>query len=175
MTTTFNTVAEIKQQLLLEAENQTVTDPTIQSYLEMANMQVYQMIKRNYERDNFTSYINPDGTTQKDFFVVLSPIRSIVAIMKNNTPLTNTDYTIVYENSGVNIPGVSIGDVISILYVPETYTLLERALAILGLLTRFNPFTDETNSTVYAHWKQVKDQCYHTIRSNFGTSTYSSQ
>lgn len=170
----YNTVEQVKEQLLLESENQTINDTTIGNYITRAHAQVFQSIKRNYERDNFTATLNPDGTTQTEFFVVIKPIKTIVAVLKNNVALSTEDYTIIYENSGITVPGANLGDVISILYVPEVYVLYELALAILGLMTRFNPFTDDNNQSTYYHWKKVKDDCYKTIRSNFGASTYSS-
>jgi hypothetical protein len=171
----YNSKQTIKEQLLLESENQTIPDATIENYITLAHTQVFQNIKRTYERDNFTTSFNPDGSTNRNFFVILAPIHSVVAVLKNGTELTNTDYTLIYESTGINVPGANLGDVISILYVPEVYVLYERALAILALMTRFNPFTEDNNNSVYYHWKKVKDDCYKTIRSNFGTSLYSSQ
>lgn len=170
----WNTVDEIKEQLLLESENQTISNDTIQTYLNNAHKEVFQSIKRNYERDNFTVGLNPDGSTQTDFFVTLSPINTVIAVLKNNTELDSESYEVIIQDSGVRITSPSYGDVYSVLYVPDVYILYERAICILKLMTRFNPFTDDNNQSTYYQWKKTRDSCYNQIRSNFGTSCYSS-
>jgi hypothetical protein len=151
----FNEVEDIKTRLLLESENQTIPDQTIQDYLNEANQEVFDTIGRNHEREIFTG-------VARTFF----PIKEIVAVYLDGDLLDEEDYTITENNQRIDV--TSSYSELEVLYIPQIYVLYERAICIVNLMTRLNPTVSEDTSTVYLNWKNKQKTYLDKIMSKFG-------
>ncbi len=163
----FNTIEEIKDLCLLETENQTLNDQTIQSYLDDANLELYNEINRKAERDSFISE-KAGSITFYPYFNVLQ----IRFIKVNDTLVDEDDYRICDDGDGVEIDDIEIGDVIEIHSIPPNYKMLERAIFIINLRTRLNPFKNDSIDPIYNEWIQKRDNFKKALKSKFGTALY---
>jgi len=169
-----NTINEIKSNLLLETENQTLTDNQIQTFLDQANEQMFAEIRRSTEQDHFTAI----QETEK--FFPMFKIYEIKAVTKTTdtitgqetTTLSSSDWEFIYDNDGIQISNLQRGDLIRIYYVPVNYKVLEKAIAMENILSRLNPFAGENINPSYATWRERAKNYKTLILKNFGTGTY---
>lgn len=165
---TYNTVEEIKGKMLLETENQTMADIDIQSYIDDANIEMTNDIKRASEIDCFTS--KTDGSV---IFYPFFNVSEILEIRVNDVILDSDEYRLVRNNDGVEIDNIDRGDRVEIVSIPPNYKMLERAYAIIEIRTRLNPFKNDTVDSIYAIWDKKKKDFLRVLRGKFGTAKYS--
>ena len=163
----YNTVQELKKKLLLESENQTISDADIQTYIDDANVEMFDNIKRTMERDEFIS--EKSGTvTFYPFFNV-----SIIRRVKVNDEIIDTsDYSISFDGDGVEVQNINVGDVVETFTIPINYKNLERAITIVNIRTRLNPFKNNTVDPIYNEWVLKRDNFKKALKSKFGVGLY---
>lgn len=164
----YNTIEEIKKLLLLESENQTMTDAEIQTYIDDANQEMFDDIKRTMERDEFIA--EDSGSVIFYPFFNVSLIRRVKV---NDTVIDAANYSGSFDGDGVEIQDIKIGDIVETFTIPTNYKRLERALTIVNIRTRLNPFKNNTVDPIYNEWVQKKDDAKKALKSKFGTGLYS--
>jgi hypothetical protein len=164
-TLSFNEIGDIKKRLLLEEDDQTMSDDVIQEYLDEAHQEVFDSIGRNCEREVF--YATED---RPDRFYTQLPIREIKRVIVGGTEVSSEDYEVIDENSGITFEP-ALYERIEVIYIPEMYVLFERAIAICNLMTRLNPTIGEATSTVYLNWSNKKKNYLKTLKNKFGVDS----
>ena len=163
----YNTIEEIKSELLLEDENQTLSDQAIQSKINDANRELVSLIGRSVEYDSFIA--EESGT------VMVTPFFSIfkvISVKVNNVEADSDDWEVVYEGDGISIDNINKGDEIHVISIPPNYKMLERAICIVSIRSRLNPFENNTVNPIYSEWKEKKTDFLKAIRRKFGASAY---
>ena len=164
----FNTIEEIKAKLLLESENQTMTDEEIQTYINDANEEMFEDINRTAERDSFIA--------EKAGTVTLYPffnVREICSLKVNDTFIDGDLYEVSIDGDGVSIQDIKIGDVVEMITIPSNYKMLERAMCIVNIRTRLNPFKNNVVDPIYNEWVMKRDNFKKIIKAKFGMALYS--
>ncbi len=164
----YNTVEEIKKLLLLEQENQTMTDAEIQTYIDDANQEMHDDIKRTMERDEFVA--EDSGSVSFYPFFNVNLIRRVKV---NDVVIEAANFRVSFDGDGVEVDDISIGDVVETFTIPTNYKRLERALTIVNIRTRLNPFKNNTVDPIYNEWVQKRDDAKKALKSKFGTGLYS--
>ena len=163
----YNTIDEIKGKLLLESENQTMTNTEIQTYLDDANVDMTSAIGRTMERDEF---ISEDSGS-----VIFYPFFNVVQIRRikvNDTVIDSTSFRISFDGDGVEIDDINVGDVVETFTIPSNYKILERAFCIVEIKTRLNPFKNNAVDPIYNEWFEKKKNVLKALKSKFGTALY---
>lgn len=163
----YNSVEEIKDILLLESENQTLTDSQIQAYINDANLEMFNFINRTAERDEFISE-KQGSVTFYPFFNVFK----ICSIKVNSEFIEASDYSISIDGDGVTIANISIGDIVELITIPTNYKMLERAICMVNIRTRLNPFKNDTIDPIYNEYTMKRDKAIKLIKSKFGAALY---
>jgi len=163
----YNKVEEIKNLLMLESENQTLSDDDIETYIADANEEMIDELRRAIEIDYFTA--EDSGTLT--FFPYFN-VSSITSIKVDDVVIPASRYSLVYSNDGVAITLMEDGDKVEIYYIPKNYKLLERAMSVVNIMTRLNPFTGEQLSPVYLDWREKRKNYLRIIKGKFGTGKY---
>lgn len=158
---TLNTVEEIKKRLLLESEDQTIDDETIEEYIEEANEEMFDTIKREFERDVFYA--------DEGRYYLWFPAVSIEKVYIDGEE--TTDYALEGSQK-VLIEGYDSQEKIEIEYIPKIYKLYERAICICNLMTRLNPMVQEQPSTIYLNWSNKKKKYESQLNNKFGINSY---
>ena len=164
----FNTIEEIKKLLLLESENQTMDDAEIQTYIDDANIELFDEINKTAERDVFTA--ETDGTVT---FYPYFNVKQICSVKVNGSFIAASLYEISIDGDGIAIQEISIGDVVETITIPSNYKMLERAICIVNIRTRLNPFKNNVVDPIYNEWVLKRDRFRKAIKSKFGTGLYS--
>lgn len=163
----YNTIEEIKDLLLLESENQTMTDAQIQTYINDANLEMTDEINRTAERDSFIA--EKQGTiTFYPFFNVIE----ICSVKVNDIFIDKDLYEISIDGDGVSIQEISIGDIVETITKPSNYKMFERAICIVNIRTRLNPFKNNTVDPIYNEWFEKRKNARRALKSKFGTALY---
>ena len=163
----YNTVEEIKEKLLLESENQTLSDSQIQTYLNDANRDMISELKRAIEVDRFVAEVR--GTNI--FYPIFNTVE-VISIKVNNVELDSDEYRLVYFNDGIEILSLDVGDQVEYLSIPPNYKVLEMAFTIVAIKTRLNPFKNNTVDPIYNEWNEKKTNALKVLRSKFGADSY---
>jgi len=163
-----NTVEEIKTLLLLESENQTMSDSVIQGYLDDANSEMFDDINKTAERDSFLS--REQGTIT---FYPFFNVKTICSVKVNDEFIDVDTYEISIDGDGVSIESIKVGDRVETVTLPSNYKMLERAICIVNIRTRLNPFKNNTVDPIYNEWVLKRDKFTKLIKSKFGTGLYS--
>lgn len=163
----YNTVEEIKEKLLLESENQTLTDSQIQTYINDANRDMISDLKRAIEVDRFVA-----ATQGTNVFYPFFNTVEIISIKVNDVELDSDEYRLVYLNDAIEILGLEIGDQVEYLSIPPNYKVLEMAYTIVAIKTRLNPFKNNTVDPIYNEWNEKKTNATKAIKSKFGADSY---
>ena len=165
---TLNTPAEVKAKLLLESENQTMTDEEIQTYLDDAQQEMIDEINRTAERDHFIS--EEQGTI---IFYPFFNVSTISLVKVNNVVIADSLYEISADGDGIAIEDIKIGDIVDTTTQPSNYKRYELAICIVNIRTRLNPFKNNTVDPIYNEWVQKRDNYKKALKSKFGTGLYS--
>ena len=171
-----NTVDDIKRALMLEVENQTLSDDDFRNYLNDAYDEMLEDIGRSMEIENFRAYESEDvimPDSGEGIFTTYFNIQEIVEIKVNDTAITTDDYELISRNDRVSIDSITSGDEVEISYIPKNYKILEKAICLVNILTRLNPFTNDTVNPSYAKWIKKRDDAARGIKSKIGTALYS--
>ena len=159
----FNNIEDIKKRLILESEDQTISDALIEEYLEEAEQEVYDNIRRKQEREVF--YVTED---QEERFECYFNVLEVKKVYVNNSEYT--DYELV-DDKFIKIEDLELFSKVEVFYVAEDYKLYERAIVIVNLMTRLNPMIAETTSTVYLNWANKKKTYEKNLKSKYGTGS----
>lgn len=171
----FNTIDEIKSKLLLESENQTLSDAEIQSYIDDANQELYDSINRTAERDSFLIEARPRQSSTASFTRTIYPyfnVRSICSVKVNDVFIDSSLYDISPDGDGISIQELKVGDYVETITIPSNYKMFERALCIVGIRTRLNPFKNNVVDPIYNEWVLKRDNYKKTLKGKFGTALY---
>lgn len=176
----YNTVAEIKELLMLESENQTLSDTAIQSYLDDAEETLYSEIHRSQETDRF--YLTPDKLSSADIvdFVLFFRVSEIISVRDATThaDISSDNYSLIRRNQAIRIDASSSGAnlssniIIEVDYIPVNYKYAERAIAMVNILGRIDPFSNDQINPNLLVWKSNKKNYINMILGNFGTNSY---
>jgi len=163
----YNTIEEIKDLLFLESENQTMSDEQIQAYINDASEEMNDKINRTSERDSFIAE-EAGSVTFYPYFNV----KSISSVKVNDTIIDTTEYEISLDGDGITIGDIQIGDIVKTITIPSNYKKYERAICIVNIRTRLNPFKNDTVDPIYNEWIQKRDDFKRALRSKYGTGLY---
>lgn len=167
----YNSIEEIKDLLLLESENQTLTDAQIQSYINDANTDMISELKRAIELDTFTATCS--GTNNFTPFFNVESVDSVrVKSSGDWVELDEDEYRLIRNNDVLEVDDLKVGDKIELYSIPPNYKMLERAMTIVSIRTRFNPFKNQTIDPLYATWTEKKTNFLKALRSKFGAAKY---
>lgn len=163
----YNTVEEIKRVLLLEDENQTMTDDEIEDYISDANEEMIADIKRSFEYDSFVS--------EKSGTVIFYPYFNVVTINRvvvNDVDLDSSEYSVSSDGDGVQIPNIKIGDVVETYTIPSNYKQYERAICVTNIRSRINPWSGDSIDGIYAIWNAKRKNFRKALLGKFGATAY---
>ena len=169
-----NTIEEIKNLLLLENENQTMSDEQIQTYINDANLEMTNEINRTAERDSFLIDIIPRQSSSS-FTRIVYPffnVKKICSVKVNDEFIDSDKYEISIDGDGILIQELRIGDVVETITIPSNYKMFERAICIVNIRTRLNPFKNNTVDPIYNEWVLKRDNFKKALKSKFGTALY---
>ncbi len=172
----FNTVEEIKSKLLLESENQTMTDATIQTYIDDANTELFDEINRTAERDSFLIDLEPRQSGSSSFTRIVYPffnVKSICSVKVNDLFIDSDLYKVSVDGDGVEIQELKVGDFVETITIPSNYKMFERAICIVAIRTRLNPFKNNVVDPIYNEWVLKRDNYKKALRSKYGSGLYS--
>jgi len=132
----FNTPSDVRRVLHLENNNEILSDSEIQTYLNEAEEDMYQLIRRKYETDEFYVVYDNKGNLITKYTIFYKPILSIISVELNNEELTETtDYTIDLESGVLELLiDVKYNDKLVINYEPKLYKTLELYTAVFNIL-----------------------------------------
>lgn len=176
----YNTVGEIKKKLLLEAEDQTINDDEITTYLEDAQEELFSAIQRNRETDKFylkSEYLNDDDELIGVTYFVIEEIKQVRDVT-NNTVIDSTHYGSIRSGNAINIKtgkddaNLDTGIEIEVDYIPKNYKLTERAIAISNILSRLQPFQNDQINPSLLNWREKAKNYLNLIKGKFGVGTY---
>lgn len=176
----YNTVNEIKDLLLLETENQTLSRTQIETYLSDAQEEVYNTIQRNRETDSFvlrSTDLNDDDEREYVLYFVAEEILE-VRDETNNEVVSSDHYELIRGSQAIKIKcGNDDADLsnniqIEIDYIPKNYKMLERAIVITNILTRLQPFSQNEINPSLSIWNEKKKNYERMILGKFGTGFY---
>lgn len=172
----FNTIDEIKGKLLLETENQTMTDKQIQVYINDANEELFEEINRKAERDTFIIESKPsENFSNSSITRTICPffnVKKICSVKINDVFIDSDRYEISLEGDGITITELKIGDFVETITTPSNYKMLERAICIVNIRTRLNPFKNNVVDPIYNEWVLKRDNFKKALKSKFGTGLY---
>ena len=177
---TYNTPAEIKKLLLLEVENQTIEDEDIQTYLDDAQEELFNDIKRNRETDKFylkTNYLNDNQEVEFVTYFVISEILE-VRDATNNVVISPDNYETSRGSNAIKIKtGENDADLqttiqIEVDYIPANYKLCERTIAMVNILTRLQPFQNEEINPSLVVWREKRKNYLSMLEGKFGVGSY---
>lgn len=169
----YNTIADIKRRLTLEAENQTLTDDEFEAYLTEANEDLFNELNRNAEVDRFKikevdgdfikiplSYVVLDEDTEDS-----GEITGIIEVrVKDGKNLNPENYELIrkrYLKVNVSNEDIGINTILEIEYIPINYKDTELAIAIVNILSRLSPFSrDQVNPQLIVWNKKLEDNIY---------------
>lgn len=169
----YNTVEEIKGLLLLETENQTMTNEEIQNYINDANVEMVSEIRRAIEIDSFVATQRGTNTFYPFFNMAQVTSVRVRSTSSSFVELDESEYKLVRNNDGIEVDDLRTGDQVEVYSIPPNYKMLERALAIVAIKTRFNPFKNNTVDPLYATWEEKRKSFLRILKSKFGVSKYS--
>ena len=169
----YNTIEEIKAKMLLEDENQTLSDDEIQNYINDANTEMISELKRAIEIDSFVA--TERGTNTFYPFFNMAEVTSVTVRSTSGSPveLDESEYRLVRNNDGIEVDDLRTGDEVVVYSVPPNYKMLERAIAIVNIRNRMNPFRNDTVNPIYAEWMEKRTKFFKVLKGKLGVSKYS--
>lgn len=164
----FNSVEDIKKLLMLETENQTLSDEEIEGFIEDAYEQLVSEVG-THQIETFRA-----ERTGLNYFIPFFNIHSIERIYNQTLgeDIDSDNYDIKDGGDTIQISDLKRGDDIVIYYIPENYIIAEKAIAIENILSRISPFTGQEINPAYATWRERRKNYMELIKSNIGGGTY---
>lgn len=135
-----NTTNDVRQVLRLDSGNQNITDTEITYFLNNANKDLYNSIKRNNEVEKFRVGFNFRGEKRNTFTLGLNPLSNLLGVLINNETLNvaNYSYDTTLNAVTINEEFITEGDEVTILYTPEIYKLAELYICAYNILVSTN-------------------------------------
>lgn len=180
----YNNVSEIKTQLMLELENQTLQDDELESYLEDAQTELFSTIIRNRETDKYTLrdwHIDDEDYVEYVLYLKVDGDNGGILEVRDETNkeiISSDNYELTRGNQAIKINVGSDGadletnTKIEVDYIPVNYKLCERAIAIVNLLSRLAPFQNEQINPNLMVWREKKKNFLNILKNKFGTGSY---
>lgn len=157
----FNTTADIRRLLNIESGNDLLTDTEITAFLDEANLELYRIIKRKYERDCLIVRTTNTGATKVTYSTSLKPLDSVFRVLVNDVLQTvTTDYTVDLDLGEITFTEntVAPGDSVVILSVPTVYKTAELYIATSNILISTSALgVNALDNPVLAQFEKKRD------------------
>lgn len=170
----YNTPADVRRVLNLDAGNLSLTDAEIQTYLDEAQQDLFITIKRELEYQKFVVDTDNKGKIKNYFYFSLTPVVSIHKVLVNNSIINSTDYSLDVDTNVLTISStLEVGDVVEVFYLPLVYHLAELNLAAYNILMRTQLVeTGGQENPVLLEFEKKKDKFFNIIKSRLVASNW---
>lgn len=135
-----NTVSDVRRVLNIDSGNQNLTHTEINFWLDSANTDLFNYIKRNNEVQKFRVSYNFRGDKQTFYTLNLNPIEELLAVVKNGETMAVSDYSYDSQRNAIELDEdkIRVDDEIIVLYTPKIYKEAELYLCAYNIFVTKN-------------------------------------